>query len=453
MSKRLVILGAGESGTGAALLAHYKHNQVFISDHGRIDARYKQELSQAGIPFEEGQHSEKKILAADEIVKSPGIPQETPIVVKAKQAGIPIIDEIELASRYTKAFIIGITGTNGKTTTTHLTYHILNKAGFNVGIAGNMGVSFARNILTCSYDYYVLELSCFQLEGIIQFKPNIACLLNITPDHLDRYGYQMAAYIQAKFRLLKNMGAKDAFIYNHDDLHIQQYIAQHPPVPRSYPISLKAQVDQGAYRQREHLCVKINQDCFEIPTKDLIIPGQHNQLNAMAASSLATLVQVEANLIRQSLQTFQGIPHRIEWLANIQGINFYNDSKSTTVDSVYAALATFTQPIIWLAGGYDKGNDYTAIKPLVQEKVKALICLGKNNKPLLAAFQNNLIPIQEVQDMQQAVNIALAQAQPGDIVLLSPACASFDLFKNFEDRGEQFKQAVFKAQSTYQQVS
>ncbi len=443
--KKLVILGAGESGTGAALLAKAKGYQVFVSDRGAIASHYKQTLINQDIDFEEGQHTLDKLLTADEVVKSPGIDQNLPIIQSIRQAHIPIIDEIELASRYTKAFLIGITGTNGKTTTTHLTYHLLKEAGLNVGIAGNMGASFAKKVLANDHDYYVLELSCFQLENMPHFKADIACLLNITPDHLDRYGHQMAPYIQAKFSLLQNMQAQDAFIYNQDDTNIQHYIQAHPPIPRQYPISLNNPLTKGAYPQAAHLHFSLNQT-FGIPSNSLQLPGKHNQVNAMAAASVASLLGISPATIQQSLGTFRGMPHRIEWVAQIQGVDCYDDSKATTVESVYAALLTFQRPIVWIAGGYDKGNDYSLLQPLVRSQVKALICLGKNNQPLLKAFGHLPIPIYETQQMQAAVQKALEWAHPGEVILLSPAGASSDLFKYVEDRGNQFKQAVYQAQ-------
>ena len=447
--KQLVIMGAGESGTGAALLADAKGYQVFVSDAGAIASQYKKELIAHGIAFEEGQHSLEKLLAAKEVVKSPGIAWNLPIIQAIKQANIPVIDEIELASRYTKAFLIGITGSNGKTTTTHLVYHLLRAAGFDAGIAGNMGTSFARKVLTTNHAYYVLELSCFQLQGMYEFQADIACLLNITPDHLDRYANQMHAYIQAKWRLLQNMQKNHAFIYNQDDRYIQEYRQKNPIIPTQYPISLVHKTPQGGYWHQDNFYFSLANQAFQIPSNSMQLLGKHNQSNTLMAIAVAALLDIPVPTIKRALQTFQGMAHRLEWVAQINGVACYNDSKATTVESSYAALSTFQQPIIWIAGGYDKGNDYSLLQPLAQAQVKALIGLGKNNKPLRQAFQGIIPLIKETQKMQEAVSMALNIAKPGDIILLAPACASFDLFKNFEDRGNQFKQAIYHAQSAH----
>lgn len=442
--KKLVILGAGESGTGAALLAQAKGLAVFVSDIGTIASRYKQELVDHDIAFEEGQHTWERVLAADEVVKSPGIPRDIPLIQAIKQAGIPIIDEIELASRYTNAFLIGITGSNGKSTTTHLTYHLLREAGLDVGIAGNIGTSFARKVLEIEHKYYVLELSCFQLEGVYNLKVDIACLLNITPDHLDQYGYQLGPYVQAKFRILRNMTNQGHFIYIQDDGYIQNYVQANPITPTKHLISLATKTRQGAYEQDGYLHFTLSDHVFQLPIDTLKLPGRHNRVNAMMAIAVASLLGVTPSAIASSIQTFQGIPHRIAWVAEVQGVNYYNDSKATNIEAAYAALTSFDQPIVWIAGGKDKGNDYTSLQPLVKERVKALICLGRDNRPLRQAFQRVVSPIYETQQMEEAVRIALLLAQPGEVVLLSPACASFDLFKNFEDRGESFKKAVLQ---------
>ena len=431
--KKLVILGAGESGTGAALLAQAKGLEVFVSDAGHIAPSYKGELVAHGIAFEERQHAQDMILSADEVVKSPGIPDSVPIVQALRKAEVPIMAEIELASRYTQAFLIGITGTNGKTTTTHLTYHLLKTAGLNVGIAGNMGTSFARKVLEEKRDYYVLELSNFQLEGMYQCKAGIACLLNITPDHLDRYQGQMALYSQAKFSILQNMTPQDHFIYNQDDANIQGYLQQHAVVPHQHPLSI----------QQPNTAVSASLSL--LTTSQFKLQGPHNQFNALVAITVAQLLGVDTSTIQTGLATFTGVPHRIEWIAELGGVHFYNDSKATNVEAAEAALTSFDQPIIWIAGGQDKGNDYTRLQPLVRARVKALICLGKDNATISQAFQQLVAPIHTTQHVEEAVSMALACAQPGDVVLLSPACASFDLFKNFEERGEQFKHAVLKA--------
>lgn len=435
--KKVVILGAGESGIGAALLAQTKGMEVFVSDAGNIATPYKKELVAHHIAFEERQHSQDIILAADEVIKSPGIPDSAPIIQIIQQAKIPIIAEIELASRYTQAFLIGITGTNGKTTTTHLIYHLLKKAGRNVAMAGNVGTSFARKVLENRNDYYVLELSNFQLEGMSTCKLAIACLLNITPDHLDRYQGQMEPYIQAKFRILKNMTTQGHFIYNQADPAIQTYLQQHSTSPcQHHPVSIQ-QHGTGV------------DDCFSLlATSDFKLQGPHNGCNALVAIKVAQILGIDAKKIQATLTTFTGIPHRIEQITEIGGVNFYNDSKATNVEATYAALMSFKKPIIWIAGGKDKGNDYTALQSLVKVRVKAIICLGKDNTKIIEAFRQAIAPIQETQHVEEAVAMALALAQPQDVVLLSPACASFDLFKNFEERGACFKQAVLQVQMT-----
>ena len=432
--KKIVILGAGESGTGAALLAQAKGLEVLVSDIGPIAPCYKAALVAHDIAFEEGQHSPAMILGADEVVKSPGIPDSVPIVQALRKAEVPIIDEIELASRYTQAFLIGITGTNGKTTTTHLTYHLLKTAGLNVGMAGNVGSSFASKVLEAKHDYYVLELSNFQLEGMYAFKAAIACLLNITPDHLDRYQGQMAPYIQAKFSILQNMTPQDHFIYNQDDPTIQAYLQQHVVVPRQHPLSTAQRNDV------------VSTSRALLTASQFKLQGIHNQFNALAALTVAQLLGVGTHTIQTGLATFTGVPHRLEWVAEVGGVHFYNDSKATNVEAAEAALMSFDQPIIWIAGGQDKGNDYTRLQLLVRTRVKALLCLGKDNTKICQAFQEVIKLIHTTQQVEAAVSWAFACAQPGDVVLLSPACASFDLFKNFEERGEQFKCAVLKAQ-------
>lgn len=431
--KKMIILGAGESGTGAALLAQAKGFEVFVSDAGHIAPHYKAALIAQDIAFEEGQHSSAMIMRADEVVKSPGIPDDVPIVQALQKAGIPIIDEIELASRYTQAFLISITGTNGKTTTANLTYHLLKTAGLNVGLAGNVGKSFARSVLEETYDYYVLELSNFQLEGMYAFKADIACLLNITPDHLDRYHGQMAPYIQAKFRILQNMTPEDHFIYNQDNPNMETYLQQHTVAPQQHPLST-AQPSEAVKAQ-----------CALLANTQFPLQGPHNQFNALTAIAVAQLLEIDTPAIQRGLATFTGVPHRMEWVAEVAGIHFYNDSKATNVEATEVALKSFDQKIIWIAGGQDKGNDYTQLQPLVHKHVKALICLGKDNAQLTQAFQKVVSTIHATQQVEEAVSMALGCAQPGDVVLLSPACASFDLFKNFEERGEQFKQAVLKA--------
>ena len=445
--KKIAILGAGESGTGAALLAHAKGYQVFVSDKNSIAPSYQQQLLEHGISFEQGGHSWDQIKEADEIIKSPGIPDEAPIIQAIKNVSIPIMDEVEFASRYTNAFLIGITGSNGKSTTTQLTYHLLKSAGLDVGLAGNIGQSFAKKVWLEKHAYYVLELSSFQLEYVQKFKPDISCVLNITPDHLDRYHQQMELYIAAKCRIFQNTDIRDHFIYNQDDTHITQYLKNHPTHATLHPFSLMQPTRQGAYLNQDKLCFVGEDYHFQIPIQALSLLGKHNWYNSMAAISIASLVGIAPTSILAGLKSFKGLPHRMEWIAKIQGIDFYNDSKATNVESAAVALASFTRPIIWIAGGYDKGNDYELLKPIVKEHVKALICLGKDNRPIRQAFQVLGIPIYETQVIQEAVNLAITLAKPQEIVLLSPACASFDLFKNFEDRGEQFKNAVHQLSS------
>lgn len=439
--KKIAILGAGESGTGAALLAQANGWEVFVSDAGSIAASYRAILNTHHITFEEKQHSCNKILSADVVVKSPGIPRNTPIIQTIQRAGLPIIDEIEFASRYTQAFLIGITGTNGKTTTTHLTYHLLKAAGLQVDMAGNVGSSFARKVLQQKKAYYVLELSSFQLEYMHTCKLDIACLLNITPDHLDRYQGQMASYIKAKSRILQNMTAQTHFIYNQTDVHIQDYIKQHTILPCQHPVPMP---------KHSHT-IDTHEALFA--TTNPALQGPHNRLNTLIATKIAQLLHIETPKIQAGLDTFVGVPHRIEWVASFNEVDFYNDSKATNVAATYAALTCFTQPILWIAGGFDKGNDYNMLYPLVSARVKSIICLGRDNTKFRQAFQHVITPIYETSQVAKAVAIALSLAQPNDVVLLSPACASFDLFNNFEERGNLFKEAVKQAKNNTQQAS
>lgn len=446
--KTIVILGAGESGTGAALLAAKKGYQVFVSDSSTIDSAYKSLLTTHNIPFEEKQHTWEKIQAAHEVIKSPGIPNHIPIIQAIQQAGIPIIDEIAFAMRYTKATLIGITGSNGKTTVTHLVYHLLQQAGLDVGIAGNMGESFAKKLWKEEdHSYYVLELSSFQLEHIHHCRLHIACLLNITPDHLDRYGYQMEKYIAAKQNMAYNMTADDVLIYNDDDAHVTQCVSRlrGSNLPTTCPISLKRHERESAYLQGSTIYFHHQGNSFQVPIASIPLPGSHNIFNTMTAGLVATCLHIPSEVIIQGLQTFKGLPHRIELVADVDGIKFYNDSKATNVAAAMVALQSFEQPIVWIAGGYDKGNDYTALQPIVRKKVKTLIALGKDNTSIKQAFADGGIPIYDTNAMEEAVMCAYQAAVPSDIVLLSPACASFDLFKNFEDRGQQFKDAIHAA--------
>ena len=409
--RKIAILGAGESGTGAALLAHAQGYQVFVSDKNSIPPSYQQQLLENGISFEEGGHSWDKIKEADEIIKSPGVPNEVPIIQAIKAASIPIIDEIEFASRYTNAFLIGITGSNGKSTTTQLTYHLLKSAGLDVGLAGNIGQSFAKKVWLENHTYYVLELSSFQLEYVHKFKLNIGCILNITPDHLDRYHQQMESYIAAKCRIIQNMDMHDHFIYNQDDPRLTQYLNKHPTHTMLHPISLIQPTRQGAFLNQNKLCFVDEHYNFQIPIQELPLLGKHNWYNSMAAISIASLVGISPTSILAGLKRFQGLAHRMEWVAKINEVDFYNDSKATNVESAAVALESFTQPIIWIAGGYDKGNDYELLKPIVKEHVKALICLGKDNRPIRQAFQVLDIPIYETQVIQEAVELAITLAK------------------------------------------
>ncbi len=445
MSKRIVILGGGESGTGAAVLAKMKGHEVFVSDTGKLKERYKEILVNNKISFEEGQHSESMILSADEIIKSPGIPDKAEIIQKAKQSGISIIDEIEFASRFTAAKIIAITGTNGKTTTTLLTYHLLKSAGLNVGLAGNVGESFAMSVALHNYDWYVLEISSFQLDGTVNFRPSIAILLNITPDHLDRYEYEMDNYVASKFSLAKNLQPEDSFIFHSDDSYISNLINEKKQVAKLIPVSLKDE----AIAQGDGDIMKFNfpDNKFNISQSETTLRGKHNLINTMAAVSAAIVSGVSHETIRKALASFKNAAHRLEKIAVIQDVSFINDSKATNVDAVAYALDSFLEPLVWIAGGIDKGNDYSLIEDLVGRKVHALICLGKDNSKLMKAFDGSVEQIFETQSMKEAVSLGLACAKPGNIVLLSPACASFDLFKNYEDRGEQFRQSVMDLKS------
>jgi len=443
--KSIVVLGAGESGTGAALLAAQQGYCVFVSDSGPIASTYREFLESNNIPFEENQHTWEKIKETEEIIKSPGIPNHASIIKCIQKAGIPIIDEIDFASRYTKAKLIGITGSNGKTTVTHFVYHVLHQAGLDVGIAGNMGESFAKKLWKNEdHAYYVLELSSFQLEYIRDCRFHIACLLNITPDHLDRYDYKLDEYIAAKQQITSNMTADDFLIYNHDDMYVKACISRFSTVhqPHKCPISVKHAMYNGAYSSKSTIYFSGNKTCFELPIDAIPLQGSHNMLNAMAVGLVAMYLNVASEAIIHGLNTFRGLAHRIELVADLNGIKFYNDSKATNIAATLAALQSFEHPIIWIAGGYDKGNDYNPLHLIVQKSVTTLILLGKDNAPIEKAFSHLNIPIYEAKSMQEAVELAYQKAQPGYIILLSPACASFDLFKNFEDRGQQFKDVV-----------
>ncbi|MCF8245928.1 MAG: UDP-N-acetylmuramoyl-L-alanine--D-glutamate ligase [Saprospiraceae bacterium] len=430
---KIAILGGGESGTGAALLAKHLGHEVFLSDGGSLKENYKAELRDKGIPNEEGKHTWTSIFEADEIIKSPGIPDGLPPLAELRRLGKPVVSEIEFASRHTSATIIGITGSNGKTTTTRLTHHLLKTAGYNVAIGGNIGTSFARNIIENKYEYYVLELSSFQLDGIVTFRPHVAILLNITPDHLDRYEYKMENYVRSKFRIAMNQQADDLLITNSGDPEIQEYLKSNRLAPRMIEVpnhfdSTKKLVVAGS----------------EYDMTGCILKGPHNFFNASCAIHAAKSIGASDEAIQTGLDTFVNDPHRLEFVAEIKGIEFINDSKATNVDSVFYALQAMEKPVIWIAGGTDKGNDYSPIEDLIRQKVKALICLGVNNSKLVDVFSPILKNIEEARSAKEAVERATIYAESGDVVLLSPACASFDLFKNYEDRGNQFKAAVLQ---------
>lgn len=441
--KRLVILGGGESGVGTAVLAQKKGYEVFLSDKGKLKDKYKDVLSKHGIEWEEEQHTEALILNATEVVKSPGIPDKVELIKKLKEKGIPVISEIEFAGRYTKAKMICITGSNGKTTTTLLTYHLLQKAGLNVGLGGNVGKSFAMQVAENEFDYYVLELSSFQLDGMYEFKADIAVLLNITPDHLDRYEYKLENYAESKFRIVQNQTENDAFIYCIDDEVTMQTIKNKKIKAKQFPFSIKQKVEQGAYLENNQLIINTNNtNPLFMTIQELALQGKHNIYNSMAAGVTGKLVEIRKETIRESLSDFHNIDHRLEVVGNVHGIEFINDSKATNVNSTWYALESMNNPVILILGGVDKGNDYSMLNELVKEKVKAIICLGTDNKKIIKAFNGMVDTILEAHSAKEAVAQAYKLGKKGDTVLLSPACASFDLFENYEDRGTQFKQAV-----------
>ena len=451
MAERIVILGAGESGTGAALLAKVKGYDVFVSDQSQIKEKYKTELINNSIAFEEGQHTQEKILNAQLIIKSPGIPDKAEVIRKCKVAEIEIIDEIEFAFRFLKGRVIAITGTNGKTTTTLLTYHLMKSAGASVALAGNVGESLARKVAYEKHDWYVIEISSYQLDGTISFRPDIGVLLNITPDHLDRYDYKMENYINSKFRLIQNMTQENQFVYSSDDAVTSAEVAKRTIVPYLLAVSLRDQ-STPMHFDGERMRFNLSNTSFSIAQSETTLKGPHNLINTMAAVSAVYLAGVDLQEIRSGLKTFKNAPHRLESIATINGVEFVNDSKATNVDSVVYALGSYQQPLIWIAGGIDKGNDYNLIKEAVKSKVKTLICLGKENDKLRKAF-NGIVPeIYETQSVKELVRMAMKAAQDGDVVLLSPACASFDLFNNYEDRGNQFRQAVLELKSITEKV-
>lgn len=442
VARHISILGAGESGTGAAILAKKQGWKVFVSDKGGIAAKYQDELNKAEVEFEENTHSEERILQSELIIKSPGIPDKAPLIVEAHKRGIQVISEIEFASWYTQAKTIAITGTNGKTTTTLLTYHILKKAGLNVGLAGNVGKSFARQVAECNFDYYVLELSSFQLDGMFRFKADVAVLLNITPDHLDRYDYQLQNYIFSKFRILQNMDQTGAFVYCADDPIISEALKQRETSVRMLPFSLHPMPQEGAFIQNDSIHFNIQPDPFDMSIFDLALQGKHNQYNSMAAGIAARVFEIRKDIVRESLMDFENIEHRLEFVAKVHGIEFINDSKATNVNSTWYALESMSNPVVWIVGGVDKGNDYSMLEDLVRTRVKAIVCMGKDNGKIHKAFQGMVSQIVDAGSAIEAVKAAYLMGKKGDTVLLSPACASFDLFENYEDRGRQFKAAV-----------
>ncbi|MDT0675723.1 UDP-N-acetylmuramoyl-L-alanine--D-glutamate ligase [Autumnicola musiva] len=442
MAKKIAILGGGESGVGTAILAKKEGFKIFLSDKGKIKDKYKDVLKNLEIEWEELQHSEEKILNADVVMKSPGIPETTPLVLKLKDNNIPVISEIEFASEFTSAETIGITGSNGKTTTTKFIHHILKDGKISAGMAGNVGDSFARQVAENEFAWYVLELSSFQLDGIINFRPKIAVLTNITPDHLDRYEHSLEKYIASKFRITLNQTKADYFIYDADDKNISDWLKKNPIEAQKLPFSLEKKFENGAYLENEQIIVKINNTKFYMPTTDLSLQGKHNTKNAMAAATVAQLLRIRKQTIRESMENFQGVEHRLEKVLKINNVMYINDSKATNVNATFYALESMESATVWIVGGVDKGNVYSDLLPLVNEKVKAIICLGVDNAKITNAFGNCVDIMVETQSMDEAVKIAYKIAEKNEAVLLSPACASFDLFENYEDRGRQFKEAV-----------
>lgn len=433
---KIAILGAGESGTGAALLAKAKGHEVFVSDLGAIQDHFKRELESEGIEYEEGKHTWERILTAEEVIKSPGIPDKAPLVKALRENGIPVISEIEFAARYSSTFTVGITGSNGKTTTTNLTWHLLHQAGLKAGLGGNVGYSFARLVLEGNYDYFVLELSSFQLDGVLKFRPDIAMLLNITPDHLDRYEYKMENYVASKFRIAMNQTESDLFIFNADDTNMSEYMSRHTIAARRAPIGESLIEDTR---------IKVGNSVFDMSETPL--QGRHNYMNALFAVQTAQALGLSEDAIRAGLKSFINVPHRMERIAEINGVQYINDSKATNVDAVFYALDAMTAPVVWIVGGQDKGNDYEPLRQLVRQKVRAIVCLGVDNAKIVEFFGADVADITETNSAETAAYAAVQLAQPGDAVLLSPACASFDLFRNYEDRGDQFREAVLKIKS------
>lgn len=444
MQKRIVILGAGESGTGAALLAQKQGYEVFVSDLGAIDPLYKEQLEAKGIGYEEKQHTKDQILNAAEIIKSPGIPDDTELIRLALEKEIPVISEIEFAARYTDAKLIGITGTNGKTTTTLLTYHILKENGYHVGLAGNVGFSFAKQVCETDYDVYVLELSSFQLDGMFNTRLEAGVLLNITTDHLNRYGNDMNNYIRSKFGITRNMDSRCSFIFNADDPNIVNQMHLKNGSPKPVTISVYGENAADATYRDGNLTFSNGEGTFKVDVDDLPLRGPHNYLNMMAAVEASSHLGLDFDKAVNAVKTFKNAPHRLELVAEVDGVKYFNDSKATNVDAVKYALQSFSEPIVWIVGGVDKGNDYKEIEALVKDKVKALVAMGKDNKKILAFFKGKINKIVDTDNLKDAVKRSSELAKDGDVVLLSPACASFDLFRNYEDRGDQFRNEVKK---------
>jgi len=441
-NRLLVILGAGESGVGAAILAKAKGWRVFVSDGASIKPSFQEELGSHGVEFEAEQHTMDKILAADLLIKSPGIPEKTALMQAIRAKGIKVISEIEFAGYYSSAKHICITGSNGKTTTTMWCYHILKKAGLNVGLAGNVGQSFAKQVATAHYDFYVLELSSFQLDDMYDFRADIAILTNITPDHLDRYNYQMENYVRAKFRILQNQTAADFFIYNADDATITSQLKQFQTTTQLLPFSMNVAQNPGGFADQKQLYININKQQLTMSIHELALKGKHNTQNALAAGIAARLVEIRTDIVRESLQDFVNVEHRMEFVAKVNGIEFINDSKATNINAAWFALESMEKPTVWIVGGVDKGNDYSELFELATQKVKAIVCLGLDNQKIIEAFKDKVEVIVEAKSANEAVSFAYQLAGKDDAVLLSPACASFDLFSSYEDRGQQFKQAV-----------
>ena len=445
MAGLVSILGAGESGVGSAILAKTKGWDVWASDFGKVKDGFRDELQQYELPFEENGHDVGKILDSELVIKSPGIPDSAPVVKACLEANIPVISEIEFAGRYTDATTVCITGSNGKTTTTLLTYHILKASGMNVGLAGNIGESFARQVALAPKENYVLELSSFQLDGMYDFRADISMILNITPDHLDRYDYNFQNYVNAKFRITQNQRSKDHFIYNGDDPVIQAELAKRDLIAKAYPFYLTKPTEtlsNGAFSDNKQLYIHTQNQEFSMKIQELALQGKHNLTNSMAAGVSARIFDLRKELVRDSLTNFENIEHRLETVGKVNGVTFVNDSKATNINSTWYALESINKPIIWIAGGVDKGNDYGELYEMVDEKVKAVICLGKNNKKLRAAFTGRVENVIETSSANEAVQVAYELSRAGDTVLLSPACASFDLFEDYEDRGRKFKAAV-----------